>query len=94
MIDWLSVAANGAWILGLAIMLAGISYFYWVAAQSGESFGYQLGKPNFLRVEFIGLLLVGLGLILTGEGTAQLIIGGVLVALCLLALLSLGRRVA
>jgi hypothetical protein len=35
MIDWWMVAANGLWILGLALLLAALSYHHWLAGETG-----------------------------------------------------------
>jgi hypothetical protein len=62
MIDWLSVVAHGFWIAGLALILAALSYHYWLAEQTGHSLREQFGGVSFQRVFVIGLLLVGMGL--------------------------------
>jgi len=38
MIDFLSLAANALWILGLALILAALSWAYWIAAQENVRF--------------------------------------------------------
>jgi len=69
MIDWWSVVTNSFWIFGLAVLLAAFSYFYWLGGQENTPLRQQLGKPSFLRVFAIALVLVGIGL----AGTSQTI---------------------
>jgi hypothetical protein len=92
MIDWMSVIANGFWLVGLALVLAGFSYYYWLAGQMGQSLGDQLAGRPFQRVAVCGLLLVGIGLTLTAEGLWQILPAVALVLACLFALSTLLRR--
>ena len=92
MINWLSVVANSFWIVGLAIMLAGVSYHVWLAGQLNRPLRQQLGGAPFLRVAVVGLLLVGIGLALTADGPLQLLPAVALSLICLFALLALFRR--
>ena len=62
MIDWLTVVAHGFWIAGLALILAALSYHYWLAEQTGHSLREQLAGATFQRAFLGGLLLVGIGL--------------------------------
>lgn len=86
MINWYSVVANGFWLLGLAIILAGLSYYYWLAAQTSRPFGQILGVPSFQRVLMVGLLLVGIGLALTAGGVWQVIPAAALIVASVAAL--------
>ncbi len=92
MINWLSVVANSFWIVGLAIMLAGVSYHLWLAGELERPLRQQLGGVAFLRVAVGGLLLVGIGLALTADGPLQLLPAMALSLICLFVLLSLFRR--
>ena len=47
MIPWWSVFFNGLWICGLAVILAGFSYHYWLAHQAGRRLGEQLQSSAF-----------------------------------------------
>lgn len=67
MIDWLTVVAHGFWIAGLALILAALSYYTWLAGQEGRSLRRELAGPSFQKPLLIGLLLVGIGL----SGTSQ-----------------------
>lgn len=62
MIDWLTVVAHAFWIAGLALILAALSYHYWLAEQTSHSLREQLAGPSFQRAFVGGLLLVGIGL--------------------------------
>jgi hypothetical protein len=88
MINWFSVVANSFWIVGLALILAAVSYFYWLAGQKGESFREEMGNLAFQRFVMGGLLLVGVGLALTAWGTWQVLPAVGLIFLCLAALLA------
>lgn len=92
MINWLSVVANSFWIVGLAIMLAGVSYHLWLAGQLNRPLRQQLGGASFLRVAVAGLLLVAIGLALTADGMLQLLPAVVLSLIALFAFLALFRR--
>lgn len=91
MIDWVSVISNGFWILGLALILAGFSYYYWRAGQMGQPLAKELGSSPFQRVVMFGLLLVGIGLALTASGLWQILPALALILVCLLALFVLFR---
>lgn len=91
MINWFSVVANGFWLMGLAVVLAGLSYYYWLAAQANRPFGQIIGSAPFQRVAVIGLLLVGIGLVLTANGLWQVIPAGALILVCAVALVALFR---
>lgn len=92
MINWLSVVANGFWLVGLALVLAGFSYYYWLAGQLGQPLGQQLTGRPFQRVAVAGLLLVGIGLVLTADGPSQILPAATLILACLFALYVLLRR--
>jgi len=74
MIPWWSVFFNGLWICGLAVILAGFSYHYWLAHQEGRRLGGQLQGSAFRQVFWLGLALVGAGLAGTNDGIWELII--------------------
>lgn len=91
MINWQSVVGNGFWIVGLALMLAGLSYYYWVAGQTGRPFRQMLGKPRFQTILVSGLLLVGAGLAITAGDLWQAVPAGALILICLIALFTILR---
>ncbi len=91
MIDWQSVVSNAFWIFGLAVILAGLSYYYWLSEQLGRPLGEVLSKPPFLIVVMGGLLLVGIGLTLTADSLWQTIPAAALIVASLAGLLALIR---
>ncbi len=91
MIDWQSIVSNAFWILGLAVILAGLSYYYWLSEQLGRRLGDVLSKAPFLFVMMSGLLLVGIGLTLTADGLWQIIPAAALILVSLAGLLALIR---
>lgn len=92
MINWQSVVGNGFWIVGLAIMLAGLSYTYWRAGQLDHPLRRELSEPTFQRLAVSGMLLVGIGLAITAVGLWQLVPAAALIVVCLVALFALFRR--
>lgn len=91
MINWLSVVGSSFWIAGAALMLAGLSYYYWLAGQFGRPFRQVMSEPRFQTIILIGLLLVGIGLAITSDDLRQAIPAGALILACLLALLAMFR---
>ncbi len=91
MINWLSVVGNAFWIVGLALILAGLSYYYWVAGQTGRSLRQMMDRPRFQMVIAGGLLLVGIGLAITAGDLWQAIPAGALILVCLIALFTILR---
>jgi hypothetical protein len=85
MISWWSVLINTLWILGLALLLADLSFFSWQARQEGSSLRQQFNKPQFLKFFWLALLLFSLGQAGTGDRLWELALW------LLLALLSLVR---
>jgi hypothetical protein len=92
MINWFSVVANSLWIVGLSVILAALSYHYWLAGNYGHPLRQELSRPPFQVFFLIGLLLVGAGLALTGHGWWQILPAVGLILACIVALLSLWRR--
>lgn len=92
MINWTSVVANSFWIVGLAFILAGLSYYYWLAGQTGRSFQEEIGNLPFQRVAVSGLLLVGIGLLLTADKMLQIVPAAALIIVCLISLATLLRQ--
>ena len=94
MINWQSVIFNSLWILGLAVLLAAFSYHYWVASVSKRPLREQLRQPNFLRLLWVALLLVCLGLVGTSQQTWEMIVWGVMALLALVNIAGLSRKPA
>ena len=77
MVDWLSLARNNVWVLGLAFTVAAISYAEWEGDRqfASRSLFWAVGACLFslgmaLRVSFwiLGLLWSGLALAFAGQG--------------------------
>lgn len=62
MIDWQSVFFNGFWILGLAILLAAVSYYSWKARVEKRRVRARLNDPPFLRLFWLSFSFIGIGL--------------------------------
>lgn len=62
LIDWVGVARNGLWILGLSIALAAFSYTVWLAPQRRTSLRRALNWGGFSVPFALGLLLFAAGL--------------------------------
>lgn len=70
----MSVFFNGLWILGLAVLLAGLSYHYWIAHQEDRRLIEQLQGSAFRQVFWLGLALIGAGLVGTSDEAWELIV--------------------
>jgi len=91
MINWLSVLFNSFWIFGLAIMLAAFSYNHWLAGQEGRRLRVQLNEPGFLRLFWLGVVLIGIGLATTSQLIWETAIWIVLTIIALALLINLFR---
>jgi hypothetical protein len=67
MIDWLNVAFNALWIVGLSVALAALSYASWEASIFQEKFAVRLRRPAIQVALAAAGLLFCLGL----AGTAD-----------------------
>ena len=91
MIDWLTVVAHSFWLAGLALILAALSYHYWLAEQAGHSLREQLTGPPFQRLLVVGLLLVGIGLSGISRQPWQLVMSAAIVVASAVTLVLLWR---
>ena len=66
-IDWYAVLLNSFWIVGLALLLAALSYHHWAAQQTNTRLREQLQKPAFNKAFWLSFVLVAIGL----AGTSQ-----------------------
>ena len=62
LIDWIGVARNALWILGLSIVLAALSYALWWARISRHGLRRTLGRAAFQVPLNLGLLLFSISL--------------------------------
>jgi len=92
MIDFLSLAANALWILGLALILAALSWAYWVAAQENVRFRVALSRPGVARALDGGLMLFCAGLAATARTGWEQVVWGVLAVVWALLTIGLARR--
>jgi hypothetical protein len=86
MIPWWSVLVNTLWILGLALLLADLSFFSWLARQEGSSLRRQFNRAQFLKFFWLGLLLFALGLAGTSDRLWEVALWFLLALLCLVRL--------
>jgi hypothetical protein len=63
----LSLVGNGAWIVGLAVLLANASIQYEQARRDGQTLLQRLGDKSSLAVSWLGLGLVSAGLAATSS---------------------------
>jgi hypothetical protein len=63
MIDWVNVALNALWILGLSVILAAFSYHHWLAAETSRPLRQVLSQPSWTVPFSSGMALscVGFG---------------------------------
>ena len=47
MIDWVNVALNALWILGLSIILAAFSYHQWLAGETASRLRELWSQPSW-----------------------------------------------
>jgi hypothetical protein len=80
MIDIWGVAANSLWILGLAVLLATLSWSHWTASVEKVRFRLVLSRPGIQRALDLGLFLFCAGLAATGRAWWERILWGLLAA--------------
>lgn len=64
LIDWGWLARQVPWVLGLSILLAGVSWGHWEAMVTRRRHREVLGQPGYRMVFSLGLALFTLGLAL------------------------------
>jgi len=67
MVEWASLALNGLWVLGVAMILAAFSLSYYEAQRRGEQLWARLAAPGLRLPLAFGLLLISLGRALLGS---------------------------
>ncbi len=83
-IEWSSVFFNGLWLVGSAVLLAGLSWHYWQAGEHKRPFRQQFQQPSFAQTGWIGLSLVTMGLAGTSSTTWETVLWVIGTAVCLL----------
>jgi hypothetical protein len=66
MVEWISLAFNGLWVLGTAMILAAFSVSCYEAQRLGERLWVRLAAPEFQLPLALGLLLISLGMAMLG----------------------------
>ena len=83
MIDWWGLLANLLWIAGLAIDLAAFSMAYYVAQAARIPLRQELEGLAFQIPFCAGTLLVGWGMLFSGQSWWEKTFGGLMVVGCL-----------
>ena len=68
MIDWVNVALNALWILGLSTILAAFSYHHWLAGETSRRLRDVLAQPSWKLPFTVGMVLTCVGF---GYGLAE-----------------------
>ncbi|MBC7226453.1 MAG: hypothetical protein H5T61_04390 [Thermoflexales bacterium] len=84
MIDLGSVAANALWVLGLALILAALSWANWRTHREPIRFREALRQPVSQRALNTGLALFAVGLAMTEHRLWAQVLWGLLAVLALL----------
>jgi hypothetical protein len=81
MIDWVNLCFNALWVLGAAVILAALSFFYYEAQRRGERLRARLAAPGFQAWLSVGLALISLSLALIGPRWWERVLWGLLCAM-------------
>jgi hypothetical protein len=79
-IDIWGVIANSLWVLGLAVLLATLSWARWVAGTEESRFSDRLKQPQTRQALNLGLFLFCAGLAMTGRAWWERVLWGLLAA--------------
>jgi hypothetical protein len=92
MIDWWRLGSNLLWVVGLAIVLAAFSMAHY-RARTGPVRLRQILRGAAFQFPFcIGMILVGLGLALSGQEWWEKLVGGLVALAFVVEALRLWRR--
>ncbi len=91
MVNWASLAFNGLWVLGAAVILAALSFSRYEAQRQGERWRTRLAASGFQMWFLAGLILISLGAALVGPRWWQRGLWGVFCAVNAWQLWSLWR---
>jgi hypothetical protein len=92
MIDWWGLLANLLWIAGLSIDLAALSMTYYVAQAAQIPLRQELEGLAFQIPFCAGTLLVGWGMLFSGESWWEKVFGGLVMVGCLVLAVHLWNR--
>ncbi len=91
MIDWIGVATNSVWVLGLAIDLAVLSYADWKTHLARRRLRDILDQATIRFPLWIGLTLFCLGVTLSGGRWWERLLWGLLTLMALIEAWRAGR---
>jgi hypothetical protein len=94
MINYWNLAANSLWILGLAILLAALSWASWTARTEQVRFRAALSRAGLQQTIDLGLALFCAGLAATSDTWWEQLLWGLLVLAWLTQALLARRRAA
>jgi multisubunit Na+/H+ antiporter MnhB subunit len=80
MVEWTSLAFNGLWVLGAAVILAALSLACYEGHRRGERLRIRLAAPGFQMWLLAGLFLIGLAAALLGPRWWERVLWGVFCA--------------
>lgn len=80
MVDWNSLGFNGMWLLGVAVIVAGLSISSYEASRRGERLRERLAAPGPQLWLSVGLALFSLGVALIGPRWWERALWGLLAA--------------
>ncbi len=80
MVDWTSLAFNGLWVLGAAVILAAFSLSCYDAQRRTERLRTRLAEPGFQLWLLVGLVLISLGIALIGPRWWERVLWGLFCA--------------
>jgi hypothetical protein len=92
MIDIWGVMANGLWVLGLALLLATLSWAHWAASMERTRFRTILGRPGVQRTTNLALALFCLGLATTARKWWERAVWGLLTVAWVVQAWTAGRK--
>lgn len=92
MIDVWGVVANSLWILGLAVLLAVLSWANWAASVEKVRLRTALTRPGVQRALNLGLFLFCAGLAATGRAWWERVLWGLLAVAWVVQAWLAGRR--
>jgi hypothetical protein len=80
LVEWTSLAFNGLWVSGAAVILAAFSLACHEAQLRDERLRLRLAAPGFQLWLLVGLVLIGLGLALVGPRWWERVLWGLFCA--------------
>jgi len=92
MIDLRTLLGGSLWILGLALILAALSWAYWVAARENVRFRAALSRPGGAWALDGGMMFFCAGLAATARTGWERALWGVLAVVWALLAIGLARR--